>query len=180
MTHLGITNAWVKEPAGSHESGTRRASFAAEKLLTEPYPGINTVPDVLDYAARTHGDAPAMGKRDIVDIVEEEKEVTKTINGKEEKQIKKWKYFKLGPFQWLNYIEVRDACYEIAKGLVELGIAKDEIWNTYAATGLVPFSQILSSAHDSFTAPIGNSSNTLAHSSPSLSQQPMIPWAKKV
>jgi hypothetical protein len=39
---------------------------------------------------------------------------------------------------------------------------------------------LFSSAHKAFIAPIGNSSNTLAHSSQSPSQQLMTPWAKKV
>lgn len=155
------------EPAGPHESGIRRAAHTKDKLLTEPFPGVNTVCDVLDYAARTHGDRPGMGWRDVVDIVEEEKEIVKTINGKEEKQMKKWKYFKLSAFKWVNYIEIKDACYEIAKGLLELGIQKDEIWNTYAATGSVFFFKIKHRFIDEFTAPTGNSCSTLVRSLPS-------------
>lgn len=81
-------------PAGPNESGIRRAAFHKDSLAIEPYPGVNTVADILDYAARTHGDRPAFGWRDVLDIIEEEKEVIKTIGGEEIKQMKTWKYFK--------------------------------------------------------------------------------------
>ena len=46
--------------------------------------GLNTVCDVVAYAARTYGNRKAYGWRDIVNIIEEEeKDVTKLVDGKE-------------------------------------------------------------------------------------------------
>ncbi|PVF94697.1 hypothetical protein CPB86DRAFT_876184 [Serendipita vermifera] len=92
-------SVYISEPAGPNESGIRRAAHTKDKLLSEPAEGVNTVSDILDYAARVHGDKLSMGWRDILDTIEEEKEVTKTVDGKETKEMKKWKYFKLGAYQ---------------------------------------------------------------------------------
>jgi long-chain acyl-CoA synthetase len=97
---------------------------------------VNTIADILQYGARVHGDKPAMGWRDVLEVVEEEKEVTKTIDGKETKSMKKWKYFRLSGYKYINYIELRDNAIDIAKGLLELGINRGDIFNVYAATGL--------------------------------------------
>lgn len=40
-------------------------------------------------------------------MIEEEKEITKTIDGKETKQKKTWKYFKLSEYKWVNYLELK-------------------------------------------------------------------------
>jgi len=123
------------EPANENESGVRRGSYCKDKLYTEPAPGVHTIPDILDYVARVHGTHPAMGWRDIIEVVEEEKEVIKTIDGKETKTMKTWKYFRLSEYKYINYIELKNNVVDIAKGLLELGIKKEDIFNVYAATG---------------------------------------------
>jgi long-chain acyl-CoA synthetase len=134
---------WITlEPASPNESGIRRAALSKDKLVSEPAPGIHTIPDLLDYTARVHGDKPSMGWREVIDVIEESKEVTKTINGRETKENKTWKYFKLGGYQYISYIEVRERAHDIAKALLELGIEKGDIWNIYATTrwvNLIPF-----------------------------------------
>lgn len=122
------------EPENENESGVRRGSYCKDKLCTEPTPGVNTVADILDYTARVHGDKKAMGWRDVLEIVEEEKEVVKTIEGKETKQMKTWKYFRLSEYKYINYIEVRNNAIELGKGLLELGLNRGDIFNVYAAT----------------------------------------------
>ncbi|KAJ7029590.1 hypothetical protein C8F04DRAFT_1237003 [Mycena alexandri] len=62
------------------------------KRSVEPFPGIDTVFDMLQYVAKTHGTRDALGWRDIVNVHEEAKEVTKTVDEKEVKETKKWKY----------------------------------------------------------------------------------------
>jgi long-chain acyl-CoA synthetase len=76
-----------------------------------------------------------MGWRDILEVVEEEKEIVKTIDGKETKSMKTWKYFKLSEYKYISYTELRNNAVDIAKGLLELGINRGDIFNVYAATG---------------------------------------------
>ena len=78
-----------------------------------------------------------MGYRDIIDIVEEEKEVKKVVGGKEVTEKKKWKYFHLSGFSYMSFIEVQNASREVAGGLLKLDVKKTDIFNVYAATGYV-------------------------------------------
>lgn len=113
---------------------TRRLAISKDALVTKPFDGIETVHDILEYAARTHGTKQALGWRDVIDIHEEEKDVKKTIGGKEITEKKKWKYFQLSDYKYLTFVEVRDAVSEVARGLINLGVTADDIVNVYAAT----------------------------------------------
>ena len=121
-------------PARKGETPTRRNAVHKDKLVTHPHGGIETVPDILAYAARTHGTRDAMGWRDVVDIHEEEKEVKKTVGGKEVKEKKKWKYFQLSGYHYINYVQVKDYADEVGAGLIELGVQKDDVFNIYSQT----------------------------------------------
>jgi long-chain acyl-CoA synthetase len=118
----------------SGEGAVRRLAITSDKLVTQPFEGINTVYDVLAYTARTYGDRRAIGWRDIVDIHEEEKEVTKVVGGKEVKEKKTWKYFQLSDYKYLSFIDVKTRASEISRGLVKLGISSDDVFNIYAQT----------------------------------------------
>lgn len=155
----GPGSVYISEPANKNESGIRRAAHTKDRLLTEPYEGIKTVADILDYNARTHGERPAMGWRDILEVIEEEKEITKTIDGKETKQKKVWKYFKLSSYQYISYIELRQRAIDIAKGLLELGVNKGEVWNIYASTS--PTWQMMQHACAQISVPIATAYDTL-------------------
>ena len=87
------------------------------------------------YLARTHGSKKAFAKRDVEKIITEEKEVTKMVGGKEEKQMKKWNYFKLKPFEWMTFEEMLVATREVGSGLRELaGSEEDTFFNIYGST----------------------------------------------
>ncbi|KAF5347312.1 hypothetical protein D9756_009932 [Leucocoprinus leucothites] len=125
----------VEISSGSEgQSGVRRLAITKDRLVTQPGEGVNTVFDIVEYAARTHGSRNALGWRDVVRIHEEEKEVTKTVDGKEVKEKKKWKYFELGGYQYHSFIDVKNIVSEIGRGLLELGISADEVFNVYAQT----------------------------------------------
>lgn len=121
-------------PAAPGESATRRAAIHSESLVESPAEGITTVHDVLEYAARTHGTKNAVGWRNIEKIVEEEKEVTKTVGGKHVTEKKIWKYFQLSDYQYWSFIEFRDHAMETARGLVVLGVEKGKVFNVYSQT----------------------------------------------
>ena len=128
------------EVNGPKEEGytrIRRLARTQDRLVTQPFEGIETVYDVVTYAARTHGARDAFGWRDVIDIVEEEKEVTKTVGGKEVKELKKWKYFQLSDYKFISYLQVQEAVSEISRALVDLGITADDVVNVYSATRCV-------------------------------------------
>lgn len=128
------------EVNGSKEDGytrIRRLERCKDRLVTQPFEGIDTVHDVLAYAARTHGKRDAFGYREIIDLVEEEKEVTKVVGGKEVIEKKKWKYFQLSDYKYLSYLEVQEAVSEVARAFIDLGITQEDIVNVYSATWCV-------------------------------------------
>ena len=124
----------VGPPKVDGESRIRRARVAKDALVERPFDGIDTVHDILAYAARTHGTRDAVGWRDIIDIVEEEKEVHKVVAGKEVTEKKTWKYFHLSDPKWYSYVEFQEAVSEISRALVDFGITQEDIVNVYAQT----------------------------------------------
>jgi long-chain acyl-CoA synthetase len=143
MTHtnkpgyFGKGSVEIAEAAGPDEGPIRRLAISANKLITQPFEGIDTIYDIIQHAAKTHGTRNAFGWRDIVATHEEEKEVKKMVDGKEVTEKKKWKYFELSDYKYINFIELKDAISEIARGLVEIGVTSDHIFNLFAQTRYV-------------------------------------------
>ncbi|PFH48184.1 hypothetical protein AMATHDRAFT_66061 [Amanita thiersii Skay4041] len=149
----------VAPPAHGGESGIRRCGITSDKLVTRPFEGIDTVFDILAYAARTHGTRNAVGWRDILDIHEEEKELKKVVDGKEIIEKKKWKYFQLSDYKYLSYIEFKEAVSEIARSLIDLGVSTDDVFNVYAQTS--PNWQLMAHACASISTTIATAYDTL-------------------
>ncbi len=105
-----------------------------DRIVTGPMDGINTVHDVLLHASRVHGERKAYGYRDIIDTVEEQKEVTKIIGGKEVKETKIWRYFHLSDYKYISYLEFKSGVSEVSRGLLKLDIKKGDVFNIYAQT----------------------------------------------
>ncbi|KZV89082.1 long-chain-fatty-acid-CoA-ligase [Exidia glandulosa HHB12029] len=116
------------------EAPVRRSTLAKNGLATTPVEGVNTVYDVLRYVARTYGNKPALGWRDVVDIVEEQKQVTKLVDGKEVSQTTTWKYFQLSGYTYISFAELYTIVHDIARGLADLGLQRSDILNIFAAT----------------------------------------------
>ena len=116
------------------EGAVRRLANIADRLVTRPFDGIEVIPDVISYAARTHGSRDAVGWRNVVKVHEEEKQVKKTVEGKEVTETKKWKYFELSDFEYISYLDVQERVLELARGLLHYGILKTDVFNIYALT----------------------------------------------
>jgi len=98
--------------------------------------GIDTVHDILRYAMRTHGTKNAVGWRDIIKTIEEEKEIKRVIGGKETTEKKIWKFFQLSDYRYLTYIELGDRVKSLAAGLIKYNVPSTEVFNIYASTCL--------------------------------------------
>lgn len=115
----------------------RRLAITADRLVTRPFEGIDVIPDIVSYTARTHGSRDALGWRNVVRIHEEEKEVKKMVGGKEVTETKKWKYFELSEFEYITFLDVQERILELARGLLHYGIRKTDVFNIYAQTRYV-------------------------------------------
>ncbi|KAI0041666.1 acetyl-CoA synthetase-like protein [Auriscalpium vulgare] len=157
--YFGKGSVYVGPEAKEGESRIRRLAITADKLVTQPSESIHTVYDVLDYAARTHGTREALGYRDVVDIIEEQKEVKKNVGGKEVTETKTWKYFQLSDYTYISFIDFKTIVSEVARGLLELGIEKNEVLNLYAQTS--PSWQFVSHACASISVTVATAYDTL-------------------
>jgi long-chain acyl-CoA synthetase len=119
---------------GPEGEGIRRSILSPNELLNSPADNVKTLYDVLQYSVKTYGTKNAFGTRKIENIIEEEKEITKIVNGEEIKDTKKWKYFQLSSFNWLNYEEVAKETEKIGSGLMKLGLQKDAKVTIFAST----------------------------------------------
>jgi len=128
-------------------------------LVTQPIEGVDTVFDILSHAANRHGTRNALGWRDVLEVVEEEKEVKKVVDGKEIREKKIWKYFKLSDYKFLNFVEVKEVVSEIARAMLHLGITTDDVFNVYAQTS--PNWQLIAHACASISTPIATAYDTL-------------------
>ncbi|KAG1807857.1 long-chain-fatty-acid-CoA-ligase [Suillus subaureus] len=140
----------------------RRLAITSDNLVTQPFEGIDIIPDVIDYAARTHGMKDAVGWRDIIDIHEEQKEVKKMVNGKEITEKKTWKYFQLSDYKYLSFLDVQERVSALARGLVHHQITKDDIFNIYAQTS--GNWQLMSHACTTIGVPVATAYDTLGES----------------
>lgn len=116
------------------ESLIRRSTLAADKVIDKPADHVNTLYDVLQNSANKYGDKEAIGFRNVEAIIEEEKEVVKVINGEEHKEMKKWKYFQMSPFQYVGYRKMSEIAHDLGAGLAHLGLKKDSKLEIFAAT----------------------------------------------
>jgi long-chain acyl-CoA synthetase len=112
--------------------------FCILSFAVDPAPGIQTIHDILLYAARTHGNKPALAHRPIKNIITETKQVPKTDPnpGEETTQEKKWEYYELGGFEWVGYQGLLDRVRDVGLGLRELGVGSrgQEFFNIYGQT----------------------------------------------
>ncbi|KAH8921775.1 acetyl-CoA synthetase-like protein [Atractiella rhizophila] len=121
-----------KATAAPGSAPVRRSFLLAQHnksdLISTPSDGSQTVYEVLQSIIRRSPDVNGIASRKILNIIEEQKEV----GGK----TKTWKYFELGPYEWLTYKQFGDRVRIVASALRTLGLDKDTRFNIYNSTGL--------------------------------------------
>lgn len=127
--YFGAGSLEVSPAANPNETGVRRCAISCDALVTQPGPGIETLPDIIDHAARNYGqEVQAVGWRDVIKVHEEVKEV----HGHK----KTWKYQELSDYRYMNYSQLKDAITETARGLIHLGINAGDVFNVYSQTSV--------------------------------------------
>ncbi|EPX74129.1 long-chain-fatty-acid-CoA ligase [Schizosaccharomyces octosporus yFS286] len=121
-------------PKHAGESSTYRSIHSANKLLTTPEDGIKTVYDLFHSAVKSHGKKEAMGTRKLIKEHVEEREIVRKVSGVEVKEKKKWSLYELGPYEFINYLEVYDISMALGSGLKNIGITTDSSLLFFAAT----------------------------------------------
>ncbi|QLG73562.1 hypothetical protein HG535_0F00720 [Zygotorulaspora mrakii] len=117
----------VGKAANEHETAPRRNIKAAKEPLVRPVGfSCSTVYEFAMEAFQKNKSRPAMGWRDVVEIHEETKEVTKRIDGKDEKIEKKWQYYELSHYKYNTFQELTSIMHDLGRGLIKLGLTPEE------------------------------------------------------
>lgn len=97
---------------------------------------INTIYALVQWAAKEYGANNAMGWRTVLDVHEETKQVTKLIEGKQEKVAKKWQYFELSSYKYISFNQLAGVVSDYGAGLIHLGVKPngEERFHIYAQT----------------------------------------------
>ncbi|KAJ3379459.1 long-chain fatty acid-CoA ligase [Entophlyctis sp. JEL0112] len=121
--------------ATATSTGVYRSNMSPGALLETPAPGMNTVHELFQIKSREKPDAEVFGQRRLIRMVEEEKEVIKKLpTGEEVKELKKWKFFELSPYEWMTWKHADQLISQYASGYRALGLAPGDKLTIYAET----------------------------------------------
>lgn len=125
-------------PANPGETAPRRNIGAKDGAWKYPdnNPKMDTIYNLVKWAVNEYPTLKAMGSRSVVDIHEEEKMVSKKVDGKVTQVPKKWKFFQLSGYSYITYPELLSTIDTYAAGLIHLGIKPKgaENFHIYAQT----------------------------------------------
>ena len=121
-------------PKVEGETIPRRNARFPDKLLTTPEEGVNTLFDLVKYAAAKWGDKKAMGTRKLLKTHEEVKKVKKVVDGEVQEVDKLWTYFELSGYTYLSYIEFEKLTLQIGAGFRKLGLVEKDRVHIFATT----------------------------------------------
>ncbi|OAV90647.1 hypothetical protein, variant [Puccinia triticina 1-1 BBBD Race 1] len=116
------------------ETKVRRSFISPDKLVTEPMPGMQVLPDLLVQSAKDFPTANAVGWRELIKVHKETKTVTKVVGGKEVKEDKIWEFYEMSDYKYWTYTQLLEEVSKISNGLAELGLTKEQRFNIYSAT----------------------------------------------
>ena len=126
-----------------HEGPVRRLRTVADGNLTATIPGhphILTIYDLMRSAVEQWRDKECLGSRKLVKFHEEEKNITKVINGVEQQVTKKWIYSELSPYEFRTYRDLGAESKSVGAGLKRLGLKQGDNVGLYADTSYFHFS----------------------------------------
>jgi hypothetical protein len=125
-----------------NEGSIRRVRNVADRNLTATIPGhpyILTVYDLVKHAVEQWRDKDCLGSRNLVRKHEEDKKITKVVNGVEQQVTKKWIYSELSPYEYRSYRDLGEESTSIGAGLRKLGLQPGDHVGLYADTSYRPF-----------------------------------------
>jgi long-chain acyl-CoA synthetase len=121
----------------SNEGSIRRLRTIADGNLTSTilgHPHILTAYDLVQNAVEQWRDKECLGSRKIVKKHEEEKQITKVVNGVEQKTSKKWTYTELSPYEYRTYRDLGVETKSVGAGLRKLGLNPGDHVGIYGDT----------------------------------------------
>ncbi|KAK3806299.1 MAG: hypothetical protein J3Q66DRAFT_392932 [Benniella sp.] len=129
------------------QTRVRRSALSPNDLVSKPSDDVKTLYDVIQHSAKVRPNLNAVGYRKTVKVIEEEKEITRIVNGETTKEKKTWKYFQLSGYQWLTYKDTKLVIDSIGSGLRHFGVQPKDKITVFGSTS----ANWLLVAHGAFT-----------------------------
>lgn len=129
--------AAVGKAENEHETAPRRNVSNLQAPLVRPVDTTcSTIYEYLMECFAKGGNRHAMGWREVNEIHEEKKEVTKRVDGKDTKVEKTWQYFELSQYHYNSYKELTNMMHDLGRGLVKIGLepSSEDKLHLYAST----------------------------------------------
>ncbi|KAJ3029376.1 UNVERIFIED_CONTAM: long-chain fatty acid-CoA ligase [Siphonaria sp. JEL0065] len=118
-----------------HATHIYRHSQYPDALISSPDPLTVTINDIVRQGVAKHPNRPMFGQRRILNIVEQEKEVTKKLpGGGEVKETKLWKFFEMTGFEWLTWVEAEMLITAYGNGYRTLGVKPGDNLSIFSET----------------------------------------------
>ncbi|CCK71382.1 long-chain fatty acid-CoA ligase FAA1 KNAG_0G03250 [Huiozyma naganishii CBS 8797] len=130
-------NVPVGEAENEHETAPRRNYLAEDAPLVRPRDfKCNSVYEFIQECVERYGDRNVLSWRDVVDIHEEKKMVTKRVDGQEKQVEKTWMYYEMSPYRYITYNNLLERILELGRGLVKIGLqpGSEDKLHIYAST----------------------------------------------
>ncbi|KAJ2697205.1 long-chain fatty acid-CoA ligase [Coemansia sp. IMI 203386] len=124
----------VPNTGSETETPTHRFHTTADRIIDRAEPNVTNIYQALLHGQEVRPEFNILGKRDVIGTVSEDKEVQHKVDGKMETVMKKWSYFKLSEYKWMNYNQAVDFTKLFGAGLVSLGMKKNSRVLIYAPT----------------------------------------------
>lgn len=116
------------------ETIPRRHPAAKDGLILTPSDDVKTVYDILRRSSKKFGNAKALGYRTLIKMHEENKKITKIVDGKETTQDKKWSYFELSGYNYISFTEYEKLAHNVGSGFRALGMQAQDRVHIFAST----------------------------------------------
>ncbi|KAG0246337.1 hypothetical protein B0O80DRAFT_481373 [Mortierella sp. GBAus27b] len=129
------------------ETRVRRSTLAPNDLVSGPSEDVKTLYDVIQHSVKVRPNHNAIGFRKTIKVIEEEKEITKVVDGQPKTEKKKWKFFQLSGYQWLTYKDAKVVIDSIGAGLRHFGVQPKDKITVFGSTS----ANWLMVAHGAFT-----------------------------
>ncbi|KAL1955260.1 hypothetical protein VTO42DRAFT_8858 [Malbranchea cinnamomea] len=171
------------------ETIPRRHPTAKHGLKLVPRPEVTTTYENFRFAARTYGNANALGTRRLIRNHIENKKIKKIVNGVEEEVDKEWIYPELGPYKYMSFVEYESLALQLGAGLRKIGHEKGSRLHLYSHTsahwlamshGAASQSITIATAYDSLGEEGVRHSLQQTHSSSIFTTPTLLPVLEKV
>lgn len=109
------------------ETAPRRKTSQKDQALERPVEcKATTLPEYIEECVSRYSTRNCMGWRDLLEIHNEKKTITKIVDGQEQEVEKNWTFYEFSKYKYSTYAETLETIRNFAKGLTELGLKPNQ------------------------------------------------------